>query len=243
MMNNLLLGICIIIAVAIFSGSYEDAKKLDNINKMTISVKGYSKKDIISDYATWSGGYNISNPDLKTAYSDIQQIQSKVREFFNNMGVEDKHLEFSSINTETIYEEVKDEYGYKPTNKILEYKLRQSVTIELNNVDMIEKISKISTNLIQDGINFYSNEPQYFYSKIEELKLEMLASAARDAKQRAENLAENTDAEVGNLISASQGVFQITAKNSNEVSSYGIFDTYNKEKTISAVISAEFEVK
>lgn len=243
MMNNLLLGVCIIIAASFLGSSYESAKKYDNINKMTIQVKGFASKDITSDLATWSGNFYVSNADLKQSFSDIQSVKSKVITFFNNMGVNTKNIQFSSIGTETIYEQVKADYGYVPSNNIIAYKLNQMITIESNDINLIENISKLSTNLIEQGINIDSHSPQYYYTKIEELKLEMLANSAKDAKKRAEKLAENTDSEVGKLVSASQGVFQITSKNSQEVSSYGMYDTYSKEKTISAVITAEFEVK
>ncbi len=243
MMNNLLLGICFIIAASILGSSFEAGKKYDNINKMTIQVKGFASKDIVSDLGTWSGNFNVTNPDLKQAFSDIQIIKSKVLTFFNNMGVETNKIQFSAINTETLYEQVKADYGYVPSNTVIGYKLNQMISIELADVKKIEEISKLSTNLIEQGINFDSHSPQYFYTKIEELKLEMLANSATDAKNRAEKLADNTDAEVGNLISASQGVFQITSKNSQEISSYGMYDTYSIDKTISAVITAEFEVK
>jgi len=242
-MNNLLLGICFIITASILGSSFEAGKKYDNINKMTIQVKGFASKDIVSDLGTWSGNFNVTNPDLKQAFSDIQIIKSKVLTFFNNMGVETNKIQFSAINTETLYEQVKADYGYVPSNTVIGYKLNQMISIELADVKKIEEISKLSTNLIEQGINFDSHSPQYFYTKIEELKLEMLANSATDAKNRAEKLADNTDAEVGNLISASQGVFQITSKNSQEISSYGMYDTYSIDKTISAVITAEFEVK
>ena len=243
MMNNLLLGVCIIIAASFLGSSFEAAKKYDNINKMTIQVKGFASQDITSDLATWSGSFYVNNADLKQSFSDIQIVKSKVVTFFNNMGVDTKNIQFSSIGTETIYEQVRVDYGYVPSNNIIGYKLNQMISIESNDINLIENISKLSTNLIEQGINFDSHAPQYYYTKIEELKLEMLANSAKDAKKRAEKLAENTDSEVGKLVSASQGVFQITSKNSQEVSSYGMYDTYNKEKTISAVITPEFEVK
>ena len=71
----------------------------------------------------------------------------------------------------------------------------------------------------------------------------MLGEASKNAYERAERLAGNTGSEVGTLQSASQGVFQITSRNSTEVSDYGSFDTQSRLKAIKAVITAEFSVE
>lgn len=243
MTNNLIFGICIIIAAMLIGDSYYDAKKLDNIRNMTIEVKGYASKDITSDFADWTGSFSVKSESLQDAYNQIKLVQDQVKKQLVVFGAKENQLEFSSINTRKIFKQVQADYGYQNSDEIIAYELTQTVFIESTDIEMIEKISKLSTNLISEGINFNSYSPRYFYTKIDDLKLEMLSQSAQDAKNRAVQLAENTDAEVGNLISASQGVFQITSKNSQEVSSYGIYDTRSKEKTISAVITAQFEVK
>lgn len=243
MTNNLIFGICIIIAAMLIGDSYYDAKKLDNIRNMTIEVKGYASKDITSDFADWTGSFSVKSESLQDAYNQIQSVQDQVKKQLVVFGAKEIQLEFSSIDTRKIFKQVQADYGYQNSDEVIAYELTQTVFIESNDIEMIEKISKLSTNLISEGINFNSYSPRYFYTKIDDLKLEMLSQSAQDAKNRAVQLAENTDADVGNLISASQGVFQITSKNSQEVSSYGIYDTHSKEKTISAVITAQFEVK
>lgn len=243
MTNNLIFGICIIIAAMLIGDSYYDAKKLDNIRNMTIEVKGYASKDITSDFADWTGSFSVKSESLQDAYNQIQLVQDQVKKQLVVFGAKENQLEFSSIDTRKIFKQIQADYGYQNSDEVIAYELTQTVFIESNDIEMIEKISKLSTNLISEGINFNSYSPRYFYTKIDDLKLEMLSQSAQDAKNRAVQLAENTDADVGNLISASQGVFQITSKNSQEVSSYGIYDTHSKEKTISAVITAQFEVK
>jgi hypothetical protein len=84
--------------------------------------------------------------------------------------------------------------------------------------------------------------PEYLYTKIQEAKVEMLAAAARDAKLRAEQIAEATESEIGAVRAARMGVLQITPAYSVEVSDYGINDTSSLEKDITAVVSMEFEI-
>jgi hypothetical protein len=59
----------------------------------------------------------------------------------------------------------------------------------------------------------------------------MIANATKDAKERAEKIAENAGSDLGNLKKATMGVIQITAPNSNEDFSYGgTYNTESKEK-------------
>jgi hypothetical protein len=44
------------------------------------------------------------------------------------------------------------------------------------------------------------------------------------------------------MRSSSQGVFQITPRDSTEVSDYGFNDTSSREKDVNAVVSATFAV-
>ncbi len=84
----------------------------------------------------------------------------------------------------------------------------------------------------------------YYYSGLNELKIDLLAKAAADAKDRAESIAKNSDAGLGNIRKANMGVFQITGRNTNEDYSYGgVFNTSSKDKTASITLKVEYFVK
>ena len=84
--------------------------------------------------------------------------------------------------------------------------------------------------------------PTYLYSGIEGLKLDLLAKATENAKLRAKTLAEAGGAKLGSIMSASQGVFQITQPLSTEVASYGMYDTSTVEKDVRCVVNVQFAV-
>lgn len=86
-------------------------------------------------------------------------------------------------------------------------------------------------------------EVEYFYSKLNDLKQQILADAMADAKMRAEKMAESAGGKLGALRSSSMGVLQITARNSVEISDYGMYDTSAEEKKVTAVVRAEFGIK
>ena len=85
--------------------------------------------------------------------------------------------------------------------------------------------------------------PSYLFSKLEDLKLDLLAKATANAKARAETLAAAGNAKLGSIMSASQGVFQINQPLSTETSSYGMYDTETIEKDVRCVVNVEFAVE
>ena len=110
------------------------------------------------------------------------------------------------------------------------------------NVGEISQIAREATELINQGILIESTAPKYYYTKIGDLKVEMLGEAAKDAKDRAEKIASSTGNSIGSIRSAKMGVLQITAADSTDVSDYGVYDTSTIEKDMTAVVNVSFAV-
>lgn len=113
------------------------------------------------------------------------------------------------------------------------YNLSQNVQIESKEVEKVENISRSVSELINSGVELYSNAPEYYYTKLAELKLEMIAEATKDTKMIAEKIAENAGASLGELKKSDLGIFQIIAQNSSEDYSWGgAFNTFSKTRQI-----------
>ena len=89
-----------------------------------------------------------------------------------------------------------------------------------------------------------SSDPEYFYSKLGELKIEMLAVAARDARVRASAiLAQTGGGRVARLRSADMGVINVNPANSTETSWEGNNDTTSLDKDIITIVHVTFELE
>ena len=93
------------------------------------------------------------------------------------------------------------------------------------------------------GIDIDVRSTSYSYSKLPDLKVQLLNKATTDAKQRASAMLKSTNNHVGKIQSVQMGVFQITPVDSTDVSDMGINDTTTIEKKITAVSNVTFEVK
>ena len=229
------LAIGLVLSSIIFGWFYTKTKKGDE----AITVTGSAKKRIKSDLVLWSAGVTYQAPKLADAYASLSANIPRVKQYLMSKGIPENQITVSSISTQTLKK--KDNYADESA-EITGYSLRQSVEVRSNDVDKIAQIARESTELINQGILIESGAPQYLFTQLGDLKIEMLGEAAKDAKERAEKIAASTGNNIGAVRSARMGVMQITAADSTEVSDAGISDTSTIDKDVTAVVNISFAV-
>jgi len=118
--------------------------------------------------------------------------------------------------------------------------LSQTVEVQSSDVNKITEITKDVQNLIQAGVIFSSDSLEYYYSQLPELRVSLLSDAIKDAKARAQKIAESSDKTVGTIKSASMGVVQVLPVNSVEIADYGSYDTRTIDKEVMVTVKALF---
>lgn len=236
----IILGICFALATIVSTVILSQGLiKFKKASAEIIQVTGSAEKKIVSDYAVWTAEFSVRDPQLKSAFAKIKKEIDSVKAYLISKGIKEDEIIIPQVITEIIYK--KNEKG-NTTNEIEAYTLSQEVEVRSYDVQRITAVSRESTELIKQDIRFVSDAPQYFYTKLAELKLEMLSAASADAKKRAEQIASSTGNRIGRIRSADMGVFQITPVNSTEVSAWGENDTTSFEKKVFAVVHADFSI-
>ena len=229
------LAIGLVIASAIGGWAFVKARRGDQ----TITVTGSARKRIRSDLVIWRAGVSFQAPALADAYRSLSESVPRVKAYLISKGIAENQITISSISSQTLH--ARTDQG-EDTGQITGYSLRQQLEVRSTDVDKIAKIAREATELINQGILLESNAPEYLYTKLGEEKITMLAEAAKDAKVRAERIAESTGSSIGSVRTARMGVLQITPADSNEVSDTGLNDTSSLEKDITAVVNIGFEI-
>ncbi len=243
-MKNYLSAIIIALAAIICFYVLSNAFKYRFKTNETISVTGLAEKDFISDQIVWTGNYSRKMMDLKAAYIALKEDEGKIRAYLKEKGIAENEMVFSAVSIDKDFDEKKDADGKQISSIFTGYNLKQDVTVDSKDIDKVEKISREVTELIQSGIEFNSSSPSYYYTKLSELKVDLLAKASADAKLRAETIAKNSGSGLGKIKKATMGVFQITGKNANENFSYGgAFNTSSKNKTASITTKIDYAVE
>jgi hypothetical protein len=229
------LAIGMIISSMIIGWAYSGAKKGDD----AITVTGSAKRRISSDLVLWSAGVSAQASSLTDAYKQLSDNVPRIKQYLLSKGIPEDQMTVSSITT--TQQHAKDSEGNE-TSEITGYVLSQQVEVRSSDVAKIGQIAREATELINQGILIDSAAPRYYYTQIGDLKIEMLGEAAKDAKERAERIAQSTGNSIGSVRSAKMGVLQITAADSTDVSDYGVYDTSTIEKDMTAVVNVSFAV-
>jgi hypothetical protein len=181
---------------------------------------------------------------LKQAYADLNTDQKTIRKYLTSKGVKSDEIVFEAVDIQKDFNYDYDENGQLRNTIFNGYSLSQSLKIQSKNVDVVENISREVTELIDAGVELNSFAPDYYYTKLAQLKIKMIEAATKDAKNRAEKIAENAGGVLGNLKNADMGVFQITGENTQEEFSWGgNYNTSSKKKTANVTIRLKYEIK
>lgn len=242
-MKNYIVAFIFGLALVLSAFFLSDAIKNRNSSADTISVTGLGSTDFTSDLIVWNSTFSKKNIELKSAYSSLERDREAIRSYLISKGVKENEIIFSSVNISKDFENSYDQNYNVRSQVFTGYTLTQSLQVESKEVEKIENVSREVTELINLGVELYSESPQYYYTKLAELKLKMIAQATQDAKLRAEQIADNAGAKLGKLKKSDLGVFQIIAQNSSEEYSWGgSFNTYSKKKTATITIKLIYTI-
>jgi len=210
-------------------------------NSKLIRVKGSARKNITSDLAIWRGSFTVEAATLLDAQRKLREDFTKIQQVFGAGGF--TNVSFSPIRIEEITATISTTNHTYTRTETAGYRLMQEVRVETSAVDQVVQLDRTSTGLVEQGVLFKTQSPEFIYTKAGEAKIEMLAEATKDARQRAEQIAVQGGSVVANLCDAEMGVIQITPPYSGQTSWEGMNDTTSLNKTITAVVTATFALK
>ena len=211
-----------------------------------IHVDGSARKPIRSDFILWNGSLSQSAPTIAAAYQPLEANVAKVKAYLVGKGVSASEITPDAVSEEPIYEQVKNPRTgqYVETTHITGYTLSQTIEVKSHSVDLVDGLSRQSTELISQGVPFKSETPLYLYTKLSELKTTMQAEAAKNARDRAEQIAESSGCRLGDVRAAKMFVPQITPLYASENSDSGNEDdTSSLDKNITAVVSVDYSIR
>src|ERR671913_150537 len=194
-MAAVVLAVGLVVATVIGGWFFVKGKRGDQ----TITVTGSARKRITSDLVIWRSAISYQAPVLSDAYRSLSEAVPKVKAYFVSKGIAENQITVSSISSQTLHGRNSD--GIE-TSEITGYSLRQELEVRSKEVEKIGKIAREATELINQGILLESMAPEYYYTALGTLKIEMLGEAAKDAKTRAEKIAESTGGSIGAVKTA-----------------------------------------
>lgn len=233
----------------IFNRGLSNISVLTNANGITVS--GTAERFVTSDRGSISILLKTNSQTIgdKGAQEELAKARESLVKYLVNYGISEKDIDvlpYTSFSQCTLRQA--GNYDNCIGVKYNEY--NQTINFASDDVLKIKDLSLSINSKVNAYLSkYFSNvellvqNTQYFYTKLSTIKSDMLNESTKNAFERAEAIAKSTGNSAGAVITASQGVFQITSKDSTDSSDYGSYDTSTIEKKITAVVRVSFKVE
>ncbi|MFD2229389.1 SIMPL domain-containing protein [Alkalimarinus sediminis] len=210
-----ILGAFIFVGLAslgyLLAGAAIEYKQYDR----SVTVKGLSEREFKADIVIWPIQFTAASNDLESLYSAIEANTSKIQQFLGKNGISNEEITFSSPS---ITDKSAQQYGgnAKPEFR---YTAMQTVTVYSKNIDAVIAVMGTLSALGKQGIVFsggnYQSQTEYLFTRLNEVKPEMIEEATRKAREVATKFALDSDSQLGKIKKASQGQFSISSRDKN----------------------------
>lgn len=242
LMPTIIIALSVIISCSILTGGFLAYKSTAG---HSISATGSASVNFESDLVVWRGSFTAYDQTSQAAYDKIKSDAAVVKKYLEDNGLTEDEIVFNSVDISQRTEDSYDDYGNIIASIPNGYDLTQGIVITSTNLDTVDKISRDISSLLDSGVEFTSNSPEYYCTSLDDVKLDLIDKATQNARARIDIMAKEADANVDKLASSDLGVFQITAQNSgtSDYSYDGYFDTSSREKTASITVRLEYTLK
>jgi len=203
---------CIIAVGMIVAGQMiPQAVKLNRSYDRTVSVKGLCEREVKADKAIWPLVIKVGGNELQGVISDVQSKNGIVRSFLKKGGIKEEEISASiSINDKNTLEYNSD--------RSQRYIAKSVITVCTDNVDAVLALMADMNGLMAQGVTFaddWENRTQFSFEGLNSIKPEMIEEATMNAREVAEKFAKDSDSKLGKIMTANQGTFSITDRDSN----------------------------
>lgn len=180
----------------------------------TVTVKGLSEREMPADVVIWPLTFTEANNDLGALYRSLDIGTEQIRRFLIEKGIDPQQI---SVNAPAITDKLAQQYGSGRSE--YRYSATQTVTVYSDAIDTVRAVMGELSELGKQGLVFsgdnYMSQTEYLFTRLNDIKPDMIEEATRNAREVAEKFAEDSSSHLGKIKTASQGQFSITARDNN----------------------------
>lgn len=217
-----------VLAIGLIAGGYllgnglVRAKDADR----SVTVRGLAEREVTADLATWTLAYSATAPDLATAQGSVDRDSEAIRAFFRELGFPADDLQPTGVNVSQFSD-----------SGVQKFTVRQRMTLRSTDIKRAQSAVRRQFELVRRGVVLEEGSGMAFtFTKLNAIKPPMIAAATKDARASAEQFAKDSGTSVGPIKSATQGYFEVQARDGDSGGGWGVSDTpYKKVRVVTTV--------
>jgi len=200
--TSIIIGVALIISGFLIGRGFSTFRMKDRY----VSVKGLAEQEVRADLAVWPIQFNATGDDLAQVQDKIESDVNQVRKFLKSNGFGEDDMRTGHIKVTDLLAQ-----SYRPQGTLQSrFIINASVDLRTTKVDLVEKASQNTGDLVRKGVVLTEFQgPSYIFTKLNEIKPGMIATATANARQAAQQFARDSGSKLGKIKHASQGMFSI----------------------------------
>jgi uncharacterized protein len=226
--NTVLLIVGGALALAIIIGGYllGDGLRRARMADRSVTVRGLAERNVTADLATWTIAYTEQGPELGAVQSAIDQDTRAIATFLRRAGFKDEEITTAGVSVNQYFD------SNRGVNNVT---VRRRLQLRTNDVMRARSAFARQFELIRSGVAIEEGSGiVYSFTKLNDIKPEMIAAATRDARRGAEQFAEDSGTSVGGIRQATQGYFSVGARDGDEDGS-GSDSPFQKVRVVTTI--------
>lgn len=236
-----LLGAVAIFAVGLTTSGYalgDGFRRYKLAEQRTVSVRGVSERDVTADLATWSISFSHEGSELGSVQQSVDQQAGSVRAFLQRAGFRPQEITDSDVSL--VREQPTDNHGNPVGPQTLT--VRRSIQLRTNDVMKARSAYAAQAALLRNGVELSGSSISYTFTKLNELKPDMIAEANQNARRSAEQFAHDSGASVGRIKTASQGYFSVGARDGEDCDDCGSSGGSTPFQKVRVVTTIDYDI-
>ncbi|WP_375176891.1 SIMPL domain-containing protein [Marinobacter mobilis] len=227
----------LIVAVAvIFSSSLimEGLMALRTSDRF-VTVKGVAEQEVKADLALWPLRFVATGDTLQQAQDDARASRDAIMAFLQLQAIASEAVELQRLDvTDTRANPYQNQGGAQ------RFIISQTLMVRSGDITRIQQAAQGVSELVDSGVvlsaDYGNSGPTYLFSRLNEIKPDMIARATAAAREAASQFAQDANTTLGGIRRANQGVFQILPRDQPP----GISEGQQAVKTVRVVATVEY---
>jgi hypothetical protein len=232
LLGLLAVAVALVVTGVVVANAVRDVKRARD----TIEVTGSAREPITADVVHWSLAVSAEARQVQDAVRLLRTRAAAARAYLRNAGLPASAVTEPPVGTQQILLRV----GSR--QRVPAFRLVQRFRISSTEITEVESVAAHSTDLLAQGVPISTSGLAYISANLAAARIAALKKAVADAHRRAETIVSGIGGKLGSVKSASVGVYQVVARNSTDISDYGINDTSSREKDVYAVVDVTFRL-